>query len=250
MIQRRALLLQGDAGVRALLRCHLVLLNFGPTCAADGNAAWAHLKARAFDLIVLDTVPSGMDMTTLCKAIRRPGPNQRSAIVVVSASREEADRVLALASGADDYLSIPFSVAELRARISALMRRSRLRHALGPHRAGDAAELTVDPDRRTAMVDGTPLPLTRREFDLLYLLMALPGVVFTRQDLLARLGHRSVVMVRLKPDSTTKVRLKPDTTTTDRLIDPIVSRLRAKLKRACLPRLIRTVPGVGYTFVR
>jgi DNA-binding response OmpR family regulator len=255
MTQRRALLLQSNARVRALLRQQLELQDFRATNAANGNAAWAHLRARAFDLIVLDTVLSGMDMTTLCRAIRKAGPNQQSSIIIVSASGEEAERVLALASGADDYLTIPFSVHELRARIRALMRRSALRHALGPRRMRDAGDLTLDPDRRTAMVDRTLLPLTRREFDLLYVLMASPGVVFTRKDLLARLGGPcSAQSVRLKPDTTAAAAATVTTTATveqpDRLVDPIVSRLRAKLKRACLPsRLIRTVPGMGYTFV-
>jgi two-component system alkaline phosphatase synthesis response regulator PhoP len=193
MTQRRALLLQGDAGVRALLRRQLILQDFRPTYAADGNAAWTHLKARVFDLIVLGSVPSGMDLTTLCRAIRRPGPNQRSAIIVVSALREEAERVLALTSGADYYVTIPFSVLEFQARISALMRRSHLRHALGTRRVRDAIDLTLDQGRRTAKANKTPLSLTRREFDLLHSLVASPGVVFTRQDLVARLGLRSAV---------------------------------------------------------
>lgn len=232
MTQRRALLLQGDAGVRALLRRQLILQDFRPTDAADGSAAWAQLKAHPFDLIVLDSVPSGMDMTTLCKAIRGTGPNQRSTVIVVSASGEEAERVLALLTGADEYLTIPFSIPEFHARISALMRRSHRRHALGPRNLRDAADLTVDPDRRTAQVGRIPLHLTRREFDLLYVLVASPGVVFTREQLLAQIRTSSG-------------------SSPTRLIDPLVSRLRGKLKRADLPaRLIRTVRGAGYTFVR
>ena len=230
MTHRRALVLQGNRSVRSLLRRQLTLQDFQTTDAADGTVAWALLKVRAFDVIVIDRVTSGMDMITLCRAIRGSGPNQRSAIVVVSASGEEAERVLALLSGADDYLTIPFSLPEFQSRISALMRRSQRRHVLGPRPMRDAADLTVDRDRRAACVGTTPLPLTRREFNLLYLLMNSPGTVFTREDLRARLcpGSRGSAV---------------------RSIDPLVSRLRAKLKKAYLsPRLIRTVHGAGYTF--
>jgi DNA-binding response OmpR family regulator len=228
----RALLLQGDPTVSTLLRHHLILRDLQLVETADSGVAWDHLKKQAFRLIVLDTVPTGMDLTTLCKAIRRSGPNQQSAVIVVSASREEAERVLALLSGADDYLTIPFSVPEFHARISALLRRSRVLHSLGASRLREAADLTVDLDRRSVTVDGTLLRLTRREFDLLHLLMASPGVVFTRSDLLSQLGPRSAAAA-------------------PRVIDPTVSRLRAKLKRARMPaRLIRTIPGVGYSFVR
>ena len=229
MFQRRALLLQGDPSIRTLLRRELIASLFQPTDAADGAAAWRALQDRPFDLIVLDSVAGGMDLMTLCRAVRSGGPNQRSAILVVSARGEEAERVLALVSGADDYLTIPFSVPELHARIAALMRRSCLRYTVGHRRA---AELTLDADRRVAAVDSAPLPLTRREFNLLYLLMSSPGVVFTREDLLEHLNPRSAA-------------------STARLINPLVSRLRAKLKQAGFSsRVIRTVPGVGYTFVR
>ena len=232
MAERRALLLQGAVPIRALIRRQLIQQNFQPTDAADGNRAWEHLKAHAFDLIVLDMGTPGMEVTTLCRTIRRLGPNQRSAIVVLTESGGEAERVLALQSGADDCLTLPFSAAEFQARISALMRRLCRPHALGPHDVLTAAALQVDPERRIAFVGEKALPLTRREFNLLYVLMSAPGVVFSRDALVARLAgtHR--------PSNT-------------RLIDPIVCRVRKQLKKLGLSsRLIRTVHGSGYTFAR
>jgi DNA-binding response OmpR family regulator len=231
MTKRRALLWQSDPAIRALLRRQLFLQQFHSTCVTDGSAAWAHVQARAFDLIVLDAAPTGISVTTLCRAIRRIGPNQRSAVIIVSRFGEETERVLGLAGGADDYLTVPFSIPELHARIAALMRRSRLRHALAPPRGCDAHDLTLDLDRRTVTLGATIIALTRREFDLLHALMGSPGTVFTRAKLLACIGSRSVMSARV--------------------IDPLVSRVRTKLKKAGLPsRLIRTVPGVGYTFRR
>ena len=178
----------------------------------------------------------GLDGITVCRAIRRDTPNTDVPILMLTARREESDKVLGLESGADDYLTKPFGVRELVARVRALLRRprpSRLAVTTAEDQAGRPVAvkgLTVDPARRHARMDGREIELTSHEFDLLYLLASHPGIVFSREALLRRVWGN-------------------DTFVTERSVDTLIKRLRRKIEdEATDPQLILTVWGTGYKF--
>jgi DNA-binding response OmpR family regulator len=153
--------------------------------------------------------------------------------MMLTALDSESDKVLGLESGADDYLAKPFGVRELVARVGAILRRSTRRDvpAPGPGSRVASRDLILDAERRQVTVRGEAVELTKQEFDVLYLLAARPGIVFSRTALLANVwGGDSYV--------------------TERTVDTVVSRLRKKVERdAQDPELILTAWGVGYKFV-
>jgi DNA-binding response OmpR family regulator len=176
----------------------------------------------------------GLDGITLCRAIRSQSLNAASAVLMLTAHASESDKVLGLESGADDYVTKPFGVREMVARVGAILRRNERidtpAYAPSPRHVR-SRDVTLDPDRREALVRGRAADLTRQEFDLLYLLAARPGIVFSRAALLTRVW----------PD---------DTFVTERTVDTVISRLRRKIEPdAQNPELILTAWGVGYKFV-
>ena len=229
---RRVLVVEDEAAIRELLRLHLELAGFLLEETGDGRAALDAARARPFDLILLDVMLPGLDGVSVCRAIRRDGPNQATPILMVTARDGEADTVLGLESGADDYVTKPFGVRELMARVSALLRRHDRQSERG--QPADAilqsAHLVLDRDRRNATVRGEPIELTKQEFDLLYLLAARPGVVFGRAALLQQVWSG-------------------DTYVTERTVDTVISRLRRKIERDPQdPEMLLTAWGVGYKF--
>jgi DNA-binding response OmpR family regulator len=120
---RRVLIVEDDAPIRELVRFHLTLAGFAVTELGDGAAALDRARTTAFELIVLDIMPPGLDGITLCRALRTEGANVATPILMVTARDTESDKVLGLESGADDYLTKPFGVRELVARVTALLRR-------------------------------------------------------------------------------------------------------------------------------
>jgi DNA-binding response OmpR family regulator len=230
---RCALIVEDEAAIRELVRLHLTLAGLEVTETADGLWALDIARAARFDLIVIDVMLPGLDGITLCRALRTGGANVDTAMLMVTARDTESDKVLGLESGADDYLTKPFGIRELMARVGALLRR-RAREAPaepGPTRLLDRRGVMLDLDKRHAVVRGTPIELTKQEFDLLHLLLARPGVVFSREALLARVWGG-------------------DTFVTERTVDTVVSRLRRKIEIDPQdPELILTAWGVGYKFV-
>jgi DNA-binding response OmpR family regulator len=151
---------------------------------------------------------------------------------MLTARREEADKVMGLDSGADDYLTKPFGVRELVARAAALMRRARapLTAADGDARPITIRDVELDPSRRGVRVRGRHIDVTRQEFNLLYVLASNPGIVFTRERLLARVWQEQSFV-------------------TGRSVDTLVKRLRKKIEiDPAEPQLILTVWGDGYKF--
>jgi DNA-binding response OmpR family regulator len=232
--RRRILLVEDEAPIRELLRLHLSLANFDIHEVADGTAALDRARTEKFDVIVLDVMVPGLDGITLCRAIRSQSVNMASAVLMLTARASEADKVLGLESGADDYLTKPFSIREMVARVGAILRRNeRIDAASGPAapRHVRSRDVTLDPERREAIVRGTLVDLTKQEFDLLYLLAARPGIVFSRTALLSKVWT-------------------DDTYVTERTVDTVISRLRRKVEHdAQRPQLILTAWGVGYKFV-
>ena len=232
--RRRVLVVEDDAAIRELLRLHLALAGLEVVELADGNQALALARSAVFDLIVLDVMLPGIDGITMCRVVRVEGPNMHTPILMLTARDTESDKVVGLDSGADDYVTKPFGVRELLARVGALLRRNRpvaVHGGQATSRRVVSRDLTLDADRREALVRGELVELTRQEFDLLYLLADRPGIVFSRAALLAKVWHG-------------------DTFVTERTVDTVVSRLRRKIERDPQdPELILTAWGVGYKFV-
>ena len=233
-VQRRILIVEDEAPIRDLLRLHLKLSGFHIEEVADGMAALARARVDKFDLIVLEVMVPGLDGITLCRAIRSQGVNAGSAILMIADRGTEADKVLGLESGADDYLTKPFGHREMVARVGAMLRRNE-RAAAPPSttaaRQVRSRDVALDPERREAFVRGGLVELTKQEFDLLYLLAARPGIVFSRSALLTKVWT-------------------DDTYVTERTVDTVISRLRRKVEHDTQnPALILTAWGVGYKFV-
>jgi DNA-binding response OmpR family regulator len=188
----------------------------------DGAAGLAASRERPFDLMVLDLMLPGLPGLDVCRAVRSESDLP---IVMLTARDSEVDRVLGLEIGADDYVTKPFSVAELVSRVRALLRRRDLDRGLVVQRVGG---LTIDVSRHSATLDGRPLPLTRSEFRVVTLLASEPGRVFTREELIDHLWEGDFDGDR-------------------RAIDVHMSNLRRKLEDDPRnPQRLQTVRGVGY----
>ena len=229
----KVFVVEHDAAIRELLRLHLNLAGFQIAEAANGRSALDRARAEAFDVVVLEVMLPGIDGVTLCRALRNEGPNVESGILMLTGRDTESDKVVALESGADDYITKPFGVREFMARVGVIIRR-KTRSTLATDSTGAhvvrTRDLTVDPERRQATVRGEPIELTKQEFDLLHRFAARPGIVFSRAALLSKVWGG-------------------DTNVTERTVDTVVSRLRKKIERdAQDPELILTAWGVGYKF--
>jgi two-component system, OmpR family, alkaline phosphatase synthesis response regulator PhoP len=225
----RVLLVEDDQHIRELVELHLQLEGLTVAAVSDGNDGLARARSDPFDLIVLDLMLPGLDGVTVCRAIRRESRNSDVPILMLTARRDEVDKVLGLDSGADDYLTKPFGVRELVARVRALLRRRR--PMTGEHAPPvQAGALVVEPARRQARLGERDIELTAHEFELLYVLAANRGIVFSREALVQRVWGE-------------------DTHITVRSVDTLVKRLRRKLENdAADPKFILTVWGSGYKF--
>jgi DNA-binding response OmpR family regulator len=228
---RTVLVVEDEPHIRDLVGLHLELEGWTPELVGDGHVALDRLRTRPFDLVILDIMLPGLDGLTILKALRRESKNTDVPVLLLTARREESDKVLGLESGADDYLAKPFGVAELVARARALMRRPRA--AADPASAGKpltVRDLTIDPAKRRVVVAGRDVDLTSHEFELLLLLVSHPGVVYSREAVLARIW-------------------KGDTFVTERSVDALVKRLRRKIEHdPGNPVYVLTVWGTGYKF--
>jgi len=229
--RRSVLVVEDDAGIRELLHLHLDLAGFTIDEVSNGREALDRTRSTPFDLVLLDVMLPGLDGVSVCRAMRSAGQNVDTPILMLTARDGESDKVLGLESGADDYLTKPFGVRELMARIGALMRRhGRQTAEQTPPDVLHAGDLTLDRERRQVVVRGERVELTKQEFDLLFLLASRPGAVFTRAALLEEVWS-------------------DDTYVTDRTVDTVISRLRRKIEREPQdPEMLLTAWGVGYKF--
>ena len=226
----KVLVVEDDPHIRELVVLHLGLEGLEATAAEDGTEGLRLAREQPFDLIVLDLMLPGLDGLTVCRAVRRDSRNADVPILMLTARREESDKVLGLESGADDYLTKPFGVREFIARVRALLRRRRDAGAEAGAAPVVVDGLTIDPARRTARVDGRDIELTAHEFDLLHLLASNRGIVFSREALVQRVWGE-------------------DMHVTGRSVDTLVKRVRRKIEAdAAEPRFILTVWGTGYKF--
>ncbi len=226
----RVLVVEDDPNIRDLVVLHLGLEGLSTETAGDGQVALDLAKAEPFDLIVLDLMLPGLDGVTVCRAVRRDTPNRDTPILMLTARRDEADKVVGLESGADDYLTKPFGIREFIARVRALMRRTAAAARPTSGRPVVAGNLTIDPARRQVRLHSRDIELTANEFELLYLLASNKGIVFSRQALMSRIWG-------------------DDTHVTDRSVDTLVKRVRRKIETdPAEPHFVLTVWGTGYKF--
>jgi two-component system, OmpR family, alkaline phosphatase synthesis response regulator PhoP len=178
--KRRALIVEDERPIRELVRLHLELGGFAVDEVGDGAKALDLVRTTAFELLILDVMLPGLDGVTLCGAIRAAGPNRQTPILMLTARDAESDKVVGLESGADDYLTKPFGVRELMARVGAITRRyHRVEAAAGPSAESLVSHgIRLDVDKREAQVRGQKVELTRQEFDLLHQLASRPGIVY------------------------------------------------------------------------
>ncbi|MCC7124080.1 MAG: response regulator transcription factor [Acidobacteria bacterium] len=233
-----ALIVEDDAHIRDLIVLHLGLEGLETTAVADGRDALERVSTTPYDLVLLDLMLPGVDGISICRALRRSGPNQDVPVLMLTARREESDKVLGLESGADDYLAKPFGIRELVARVRALLRRPRASQlsTTTPDPVNPAERpisvhgVEIDPARRRVRVRGEEVELTAQEFRLLHLLASHPGIVFSREALLSRVW----------PDHTF---------VTPRSVDTLVKRLRRRVELTPAdPKLVMTIWGSGYKF--
>ena len=232
----KVLVVEDEPHIRELVCLHLGLEGYACEGAADGQHALRRTEAERFDLLVVDIMVPGLDGVSLTRAVRNGRSNHDVPILMLTARRDEADKVLGLESGADDYLTKPFGVRELVARARALLRRPRQPTAPGNGAAGELGApvqvhgIDIDPSRRRVRIEGHDVELTDQEFRLLYLMATHVGIVFSREALLGKIW-------------------RGDTFVTVRSVDTLVKRLRRRIERdPAEPKLLLTVWGVGYKF--
>lgn len=241
----RVLVVDDEPSLREAVRYNLLREGYAVDEAADGAEALARARATPPDLIILDVMLPGLDGLNVCRTLRQ---ESGVPILLLSARGDELDRVLGLELGADDYLTKPFAMRELLARVKANLRRVRMStpgpasDGPRPRSAGEpagtmtarvlvAGSLRVDVSRREAHYEDQLLILKPKEFDLLVYLMSHPGIVLSREALL-----REVWGYDMPVDT--------------RTVDVHVSGLRQKLERENpAARRIETVRGYGYRFV-
>jgi DNA-binding response OmpR family regulator len=220
------LLVDDDKPLRDMLSRSFEREGHRVTAVADGDSALKAAADRPFDVVLLDVAlgegPTGHDVARMLRRQRDVVP-----IIMLTALDSEADAVQGLEAGADDYVTKPFGLAELRSRIRAVLRRAQGRVVEGSLRVGP---VTLDQDERRVSVDGTPVKLTFSEYELLARLISRPGHAFNRQELLRSIWGDSAYR-------------------DPRAIDVHIRHLREKLEeKPEEPSLILTVRGAGYRF--
>jgi len=229
---RRILVIEDDPDIADVVALNLSDLGFTAELAADGRVGLEKALAGGYDLVILDLMLPNVDGITVCTRLRARNP--LTPILMLTAKSEEVDRVLGLELGADDYVTKPFSVRELVARVKALLRRAEAgrEEATAGRDAGRVviADLVLDFDKRKVTRAGRTLELTVKEFDLLALFARNPGRTYSRTDLLNLVwGYQFEGY--------------------DHTVNSHINRLRAKIEDdPGKPRFLKTVWGVGYRF--
>ena len=225
------LIIEDDRDISHLLELHLKDMSFGVETAADGIRGLSMAQQGKYDLIILDLMLPQLDGLEICKRLR--GGSDHTPILMLTAKSTELDRVVGLELGADDYLTKPFSILELIARVKAILRRASVRADSQPEIGTDKIKvngLSIDPVRHEVIIDGASIDLTAREFDLLHYFARNPGRVLSRAQLLDQVwgyGHDGY----------------------EHTVNSHINRLRKKIERD--PEnatYILTVWGVGYKF--
>jgi len=225
------LVIEDDPKILELLTMHLGDIGLTTETVSSGNRGLKRALESEYRLVILDLMLPGLDGFEICKKIR--AEKEHVPILMLTAKSEELDKVLGLELGADDYITKPFSIRELLARVKAVLRRSA---AYSESSAGPAGkllehdELRIDLEKRTVMVEGRKIELTAKEYDLLVMFASNPGRAFSRQQLL---------------DSVWGYQFEGYHHT----VNSHINRLRSKIEKdPAEPRYIKTVWGYGYRF--
>ena len=225
---KKILIVEDDSDLVKLLKYNLEKEGFRVNYATDGSVALAEARRDPPDVVILDLMLPGLDGLEVCRQLRRNDRFARTPVLMLSARSEEADRVVGLELGADDYVTKPFSTREIIARIRALLRRNE--PVAAPRSKLQRGGITIDPAAHSISVDGRSVELSALEFRLLYYLASHPGMVFSRDQLLDNVWGN-------------------ERTVTPRSVDVYVRRIREKVElEPQEPVYIQTIHGVGYRF--
>lgn len=227
MADIEVLVIEDEPSIREVVALYLERAGFSAHCVEDGDAALAAIESNPPDLVIMDLMLPGIDGLTLTQYLRERGDTP---IIMLTARRDEADRIAGLEMGADDYVVKPFSPQELVSRVRAVLRRTHGSGLRTAEKPVEFDELHVDPTTRVVRVRGEEIELTAKEFDLLHHLASHPRQVFNRDQLLDRVWGMAEY-------------IDPSTVTVH------VRRLREKIEAdPSEPAWIQTVWGVGYKF--
>ena len=225
---QKILLVEDDPEVTQLINLHFETTQYTLTCCTTGKEALKNIKAETYHLIILDISLPDSNGMEICKKIR--ATDRHTPIMMLTGHVEESDKVLALELGADDYVTKPFGILELMARVKAVMRRSNNTFSPSEKTEIIIADLTINSIKRKASLKGVRLDLTVKEFDLLWLLASNPGKIFTRQELLQRVWGLAFAGY-------------------EHTVTSHINRLRLKLESDLdHPKYILTAWGSGYWF--
>ncbi|MBI4549043.1 MAG: response regulator transcription factor [Ignavibacteriae bacterium] len=229
---KRVLIIEDDAAIANLVEIHLKDLGCAVTKISKGEDGLHEALSEKYDLIILDLMLPGLSGLEVCKELR--AVNRTIPILMLTARSEEFDRVLGLELGADDYLTKPFSVRELIARVKAILRRvevTQKEQHQTEKKVLEIGKITLEPEKRRVVLNGEKIELTAKEFDLLHLFMKNPGRAYSRQELLDLVwGYQFDGY--------------------DHTVNSHINRLRSKIEQSpSQPKYILTVWGVGYRFV-
>ncbi|MEA2626497.1 MAG: two-component system, OmpR family, alkaline phosphatase synthesis response regulator PhoP [Candidatus Binatota bacterium] len=229
-VKRTILVVEDEADIRDLVRYNLEQDGLAVLDAADGEIGMAIARRERPALVVLDLMLPGMNGLEVCRALRSTESTARIPILMLTARATETDKVLGLEMGADDYVTKPFSPRELVARVRAVLRRAYGVESDRPREIYERGRLRVDLDTYEVFLEGKPIALSLREFELLKFFLQYPDRVFTRPEILDLVWGQ-------------------DTYVEPRTVDVHVRRLRERIERDdANPELILTVRGVGYKF--
>jgi two-component system phosphate regulon response regulator PhoB len=224
MMMPRILIVEDEAALTLLLRYNLEAAHYTVETASRGDEAEIKLRESPPDLVILDWMLPGLSGIEICRRLRARSETRQIPIIILTARGEESERIRGLATGADDYIVKPFSVTELIARVSALLRRA------APEKVTDIlsfGDLELDREKRRVSRAGRAIELGPTEYRLLEYLMERPGRVFSREQLLDGVWGRDIYI-------------------DERTVDVHIGRLRRALNRGHETDPIRTVRGAGY----
>ena len=229
----KLLLVEDDNDINQLICLNLRALDYDVTSCNDGAEGLRQAESQSFDLILLDIMLPNIDGLTICKRLRQQ--KLFTPIVMLTAKKSEADRVIGLEVGADDYLTKPFSILELQARVKAMLRRVQFLNTQQSEKVQESTlltvgDLTINKEKRLVLLAEKQVHLTAKEFDLLLYLANSPGRVYSRNDLLdAVWGYKHSGY--------------------EHTVNSHINRLRSKLEKdPANPDYVLTVWGVGYKF--
>lgn len=228
MSEPAILLVEDEPDLADLVRIHLSDLGYRVDAVADGALGLQRALAQPYALIILDVMLPGLDGLEVCRQLR--ASQRATPILMLTAKSEEVDKILGLELGADDYVTKPFSIRELVARVRALLRRVELDQPEAAPAELAFGDLVIQPLKRKVQVAGEPVELTAKEFDLLHLFAQHPGRAFSRQELLDKVwGYQYAGY--------------------SHTVNSHINRLRSKIEPdPATPRYVQTVWGVGYRF--